>query len=286
MNLFNTKTQQISPFKPDEKVVTVHACAAAGESDLSLNQVVTCCTADILVRYLRMQGHQVSLTVALAGEALAGKDQPNDLVATLQTLHISPPANISLNENKQPGMIETDILVTTPHSHPENADTILAGCCLETAVPQTEQPISLTQLLQTYSAHTLRTCLLQHHYRQPWTFDEVMLQKADLFVEKLKAAMNVRSTGEQPINMTPVQKRFTAVMNNDLDTSKALATLLNLADEILFRAPNGYRVTNAQSDLQHMAAVFGVYLDAETAVPEEMATGWNHLRQQLEERET
>ena len=41
----------------------------------------------------------------------------------------------------------------------------------------------------------------------------------------------------------------------------ALASLLNLADEIIFRAENGYRVSEAQAALRQMAGVFGLRLD-------------------------
>ena len=64
-------------------------------------------------------------------------------------------------------------------------------------------------------------------------------------------------------------------MNNDLDTVKAIASLLNLADLILFRASSGYQVQNAQSALLDMSSVFGLRLneDAKTA-GNSVASGW------------
>ena len=47
-------------------------------------------------------------------------------------------------------------------------------------------------------------------------------------------------------------------------TLKRIAALLNLADKILFRAPNGYLLDEVQEVLQHLSAVFGLRLHKET----------------------
>jgi cysteinyl-tRNA synthetase len=101
----------------------------------------------------------------------------------------------------------------------------------------------------------------------------VILEKAAQYAERLDAAMKAISTGDRPLNATPAQNRFVAALDNDLDTRKGVATLLNLADEILFRAPNGYSINDAQDALWQMASVFGLRLNRER--PEErVASGW------------
>jgi L-cysteine:1D-myo-inositol 2-amino-2-deoxy-alpha-D-glucopyranoside ligase len=143
--------------------------------------------------------------------------------------------------------------------------------------------VMVRDLLPRYSADALRLYLAQHHYRQPWSYDEASLKRAAQYVEKLKAALTAVSTGTKPINLTPAQNRFAAALEKDLDTPKGVATLLNVADEIMFRAPNGYRVDEAQALLRQLSAVFGVRLDAET--PEKhVAAGWQEHRQQFEEK--
>lgn len=145
--------------------------------------------------------------------------------------------------------------------------------------------VMVRDLLQRYPADALRLYLAQHHYRQPWTYDEVALGKAAQAAEKLKAAMTAVSSGETVINTQPAQNRFTAVMDNDLDTSKGIATLLNLADEILFRAPNGYQVDEAKAVLRRLAAIFGLRLDAEQAEAQ-VIMGWHEHAQLFEEKQT
>jgi len=143
-----------------------------------------------------------------------------------------------------------------------------------------ENPVAVDDLLQRFSADAIRIYLARHHYRAAWAHDEVALQKASQHAERLDAAMQAVSTGDRPINIRPIQNRFTAAMDNDLDTVKGLATLLNLADEILFRAPNGYSIDDAQVALQKMAAIFGLRLNREL-VEESVVDGWNEFRKQV-----
>jgi L-cysteine:1D-myo-inositol 2-amino-2-deoxy-alpha-D-glucopyranoside ligase len=121
--------------------------------------------------------------------------------------------------------------------------------------------VMVRDLLEQYSPDALRVYLAQHHYRQPWAYDEMELEKAARSAERLSAAMTAINSGHKLINVNPAQSRFEAAMDNDLDTSLALASLLNLADEIIFRAESGYRVTEAQAALREMARVFGLRLD-------------------------
>ncbi len=142
--------------------------------------------------------------------------------------------------------------------------------------------IMVRDLLEYHAPDALRIYLAQHHYRQAWAYDELKLKRASRAVEKLNAALAAASTGGQAINVTPAQRRFITAMDNDLDTIKGVATLLNLADEIIFRAPNGYQVEGAQDCLRDMASVFGLRLDQEMS-QEAVISGWNEHKQQFED---
>jgi cysteinyl-tRNA synthetase len=139
--------------------------------------------------------------------------------------------------------------------------------------------VMVRDLLQDYSADALRLYLAQHHYRQPWAHDEMELEKAVQCAEKLAVAMTAVNSGHKLINVNPVQSQFQAALNHDLDTNLALASLLNLADEIIFRAENGYRVSEAQAALRQMAGVFGLRLDeAEPSV----IIGWQTIEKRFQ----
>jgi cysteinyl-tRNA synthetase len=141
-------------------------------------------------------------------------------------------------------------------------------------------PATAEELLQRFSGDAIRIYLAQHHYRSPWTHDPILLEKAVQLAERLSAAMDALSTGDRPLNVVPVQNRFQAALDNDLDTVKAIATLLNLADEILFRAANDYQVEDAQVALRQMASVFGLRLDRRS--PEgRVIAGWRNYQEQI-----
>jgi L-cysteine:1D-myo-inositol 2-amino-2-deoxy-alpha-D-glucopyranoside ligase len=121
--------------------------------------------------------------------------------------------------------------------------------------------IMVRDLLSKYSSDTLRIYLAQHHYRQPWAYDEAELEKAVHCAEKLMVAVTAVNNGHKLININPAQSQFQAALNDDLDTATALASLQNLAHEIILRAENGYRINEAQAALRQMAGVFGLRLE-------------------------
>ena len=98
---------------------------------------------------------------------------------------------------------------------------------------------------------------------------------------KLQAAMNAISTGITPLNIKPTTRRFMAALNKDFNTVKALATLLNLADEIIFRASNGYKIDVAQKQLQKWASILGIQLDNLSASDNTLDDGWQAYQAQL-----
>ena len=121
--------------------------------------------------------------------------------------------------------------------------------------------VMVRDLLEQYSPDALRIYLARHPYRQAWAHGQLELEKAAHWAERLAAAMTAVNSGHKLININPIQSRFQAALDQDLDTAMALASLLNLADEIIFRAENGYRVSEAQAALRQMAGVFGLRLD-------------------------
>lgn len=150
--------------------------------------------------------------------------------------------------------------------------------------PPGRPPATVDDMLGRYSSDAIRLYLARHHYRTPWTHDEVTLEKAAQHAERLGAAMQAISTGDRRLNTAPAQNRFEVAMDDDLESGKGIATLLNLADEILFRAPNGYYIDDAQAALGQMASVFGLRLNGK--LPEEaMLRGWNECRQHFEARQ-
>jgi cysteinyl-tRNA synthetase len=283
MKLFNTKTQTIEQFQPLDDQVTLYVAGREPEEERPISNLFLYCTADVLARYLELKGLQVKCGYIV--NHASGEDRPRstraaeDLAGTMRSLNVHPPEYLS-GPASQRLKNKIDILVIgagsspAPGDDPDPATTsnqepsarfILRTATVKQARPETNDilasPMTAEEMLQRFTADALRIYLSQHHYRSPWAHDQLRLEKAAQHAEKLRAALKARSTGDQLLNLAPVRKRFEATLDNDLDTVKGIATLLNLADEILFRAPNDYRVDEAQMALRQMAAVFGLHLD-------------------------
>ncbi len=275
---------------------TLHICDLLPEDRLTLKDAYRYTVADGLRRYLEMKGWRVKtvLNVTNPGNSLFQEEQDGRpglqdfgmlhnarFIEDLQALNVRAPDYCPRPSEMMPQMpaslqalLAGDAAYDAAgnvcfHMEPGNSDPSFLQLWITAVTPKNqsrkksasqEKPVMVSDLRQRYTPDDIRLYLAQHHYRRPWSYDEVMLQKAAQYVGKLKAALTAVSSGEQPINVIPALKRFNAALDNDLDTSKGIATLLNLADEILFRAPNGYRVDETQAALQKMASVFGLRL--------------------------
>jgi cysteinyl-tRNA synthetase len=257
--------------------------------------------ADVLVRYLEVKGPGVRYTHI--DDGALSEDQPQskkaawDFARTMRSLNVRPPDYLVRPaahhfESNIDILVEGAASPSIADDDPEAATTSNqippARFRLQTAMVKRDQSndllstdlIPVEEMLQRFSGDAIRIYLGQYHYRSPWTHDQIRLEKAAKHAEKLNAAMKAMSTGDRLLNITPLQKRFEAALDNDLDTVKAIATLLNLADEILFRAPNDYLVEEAQMALRQMATVFGLRLDRE--LPEgRVITGWREYRERI-----
>jgi len=312
MKLFNTKTQRIESLQPISDEITLCLCGPRPTEPVRLDQAYLYSTIDILVRYLEeMKGWTVKyaqVNAGVSGSGTDGRQPPKNQRAGrfsehMRSLNVRPPDHSLESIDDYMAMFarypeqSIDLCMNSEQS-PFGCDSAQTGLAESQAPPirfriqvatidHVESIDSrwsmgtLGDMLGYFSADAIRVYMAQHHYRSPWAHDEVILEKAAQYSERLKAAMEAIGTGDRPLNTTPARNRFMAALDNDLDTRKGTATLLNLADEILFRAPNGYSINDAQDALRQMASVFGLRLDKER--PEErVVSGWADYRQHSE----
>lgn len=122
--------------------------------------------------------------------------------------------------------------------------------------------MSTRMFLERYSLNALRIYLAQHHYRDPWSYNTIGLERATRSAEKIDTAIVAISHSDGPaLNPIPAKRRFLKAIEQDLNTFAATAALLNLADDILFKAPSGYNVGDAQDTLREMGAVLGLQFE-------------------------
>ena len=118
--------------------------------------------------------------------------------------------------------------------------------------------LTIDDLLKKYDANTIRFFILTNHYRMPVEFSDEALTSAQAGVKRLLNAKQTKINEDLDITTTDEYKQFVEAMDDDLNTSKALAVLFDLTNKankdekdaftILFRLANvlGFSFEKAQ----------------------------------------
>ena len=122
--------------------------------------------------------------------------------------------------------------------------------------------ISCRDALASHSPDTLRLYFFSSHYRSPLTFSEEGVAAADRALERLRNALRPgREEGAgESVDADTFRARFTAAMDDDLNTPQAVAALFDLAREINRGREAGRSVSAAQDTLRELADVLGMTL--------------------------
>lgn len=102
--------------------------------------------------------------------------------------------------------------------------------------------LTVDKILEKYDANTIRFFILTNHYRMPVEFSDEALESAAAGVKRLYNAVNearktVKIDENLDISDFEEYKEFVGAMDEDLNTSKALAILFDLATKVN-KAPN------------------------------------------------
>ena len=137
--------------------------------------------------------------------------------------------------------------------------------------------VTIKEALAARSADALRAFVLGSHYRGPLTYTAEGLGAAERGVDRLRAAVRgavkptVPASGPLVDAETAARERFVQAMDDDFNTSAALAALYDLVREINRAREAGAgpdALATAQSALRELAGVLGLTL-AETSGPDE-----------------
>jgi L-cysteine:1D-myo-inositol 2-amino-2-deoxy-alpha-D-glucopyranoside ligase len=139
--------------------------------------------------------------------------------------------------------------------------------------------VMVRDLLDTCSPDGLRLYLAQHHYRQSWEHDPALLQQAEQLAQlwRMAARLPGGPRTAAALEAGAVGVAFTAALQDDLQTPRAVETLSQLARRILQAAQEQQNVEKAQGLLRQCSQVLGLRLDA-AGVEERVRQGWErHL---------
>ena len=102
--------------------------------------------------------------------------------------------------------------------------------------------LTIDDMLKNYDANTLRLFILTNHYRMPVEFSDEALSAAKAGAKRLVNAKQTPINESLDITKTEEYKAFTEAMDEDLNTSKALAILFDLANRANKNEENAYTI--------------------------------------------
>jgi cysteinyl-tRNA synthetase len=92
---------------------------------------------------------------------------------------------------------------------------------------------TIREVLQRYDGETVRFFLLRTHYRSPFNFSDVALDDARNSLRRLYTALDGLEIPDVPVDwLAPQAAAFRCAMNDDFNTSLAVAVLFELATEL------------------------------------------------------
>ncbi len=156
--------------------------------------------------------------------------------------------------------------------------------------------VEIPEALSRHSADAIRAFILNTHYRTPLAWTEEGVEGMERGLDRLRAAVKdqlpahaVAAFGENGLGAlaAEMRERFTAAMDDDLNSPMALGFLFDLAREINRARAEGTAVeqlSHAQSTLRELAGIFGLTLkEPEQAVSESDAAAIDALVQKRNE---
>ncbi len=137
----------------------------------------------------------------------------------------------------------------------------------------------LDEVVDAYGADAVRVFIIASHYRSPLTFAEEALDAARKGAERLREAafaeprpaFEVGGRAAAVIEPGRATAEFIAAMDEDLNSSKALASLFDLSHRINRARDEGFDISEGQAELRTLADVLGLILQAPAATSLEAA---------------
>ncbi len=135
--------------------------------------------------------------------------------------------------------------------------------------------LTIDELLKKYDSNTIRFFILTNHYRMPVEFSDEALSSAQAGVKRLLNAKPSKINEDFDITSSEEYKHFIDAMDDDLNTSKALAVLFELANKANKDDKNAYTV------LYKLGCVLGFTFEKPALTEEQTAEAVKHVNSKL-----
>jgi cysteinyl-tRNA synthetase len=136
--------------------------------------------------------------------------------------------------------------------------------------------LTIDELLKKYDSNTIRFFILTNHYRMPVEFSDEALSSAQAGVKRLLNAKQTKVDESFDITQSEEYKQFVEAMDDDLNTSKALAVLFELTNKANKDEKNAFTV------LFKLATTLGFTFEKPTLSEEELLSAIKHVSEKLE----
>lgn len=135
--------------------------------------------------------------------------------------------------------------------------------------------LTIDDMLKNYDANTLRLFILTNHYRMPVEFSDEALSAAKAGVKRLVNAKQTPVDESFDITGTDEYRAFVEAMDEDLNTSKALAILFDLANRANKDEKNAYTL------LYKLGSVLGFTFEKAALTEDELNAAIAHVSKAL-----
>ena len=136
--------------------------------------------------------------------------------------------------------------------------------------------LTIDDLLKKYDSNTIRFFILTNHYRMPVEFSDEALSSAQSGVKRMLNAKHTPVDENMDITVTDEYKQFVEAMDDDLNTSKALAVLFDLTNKA------NKDVEGAFTILYKLATTLGFTFDKPKLSEEDLSKALSHVCEKLD----
>lgn len=135
--------------------------------------------------------------------------------------------------------------------------------------------LTIDDLLKKYDSNTIRFFILTNHYRMPVEFSDEALSSAQAGVKRMLNAKRTEINENLDIKQTEEYKQFVEAMDDDLNTSKALAVLFDLTNKANKDDKDAFTI------LYKLATTLGFTFEKPTLSEEELNNAIKHVSEKL-----
>ena len=131
--------------------------------------------------------------------------------------------------------------------------------------------VSVADALEEFSADAMRLYFLSSHYRSPLAYSDEGAAAVERSLERVRHAL-IPGNGSGPqVDAAEHRARFTAAMEDDLNTPQAVAVLFDLARDINRGRDAGQSIEDGQSTLRELGDVLGLTFSERVSSASELA---------------